>query len=110
MTTLCFYSSLFTLITAVVYYLCRPSETSNVTPMDTLLQACTLEIRREIRESRKIDEPPVSPETLFPTCVEETEVFMKAKFRAKSEAEEQKNMEFYVWYRSKTLCTFQCSA
>ena len=107
-TTVSFYSALFTLITAVVYYLCRPSETSNVTSMNTLLKACTLEIRKEIRELRSESEESkqsVKPETPFPSWGEELEVFMKAKFMAKNEVDEQKNMEFYVWYRSEKLCS-----
>jgi hypothetical protein len=42
-----FYSSLFTLITAVLYYMCRPSEcytTSQTSSMDQLLEECTLEV------------------------------------------------------------------
>ena len=104
--TICFYSALFTLITAIVYYLCRPSESSNVSSMNTLVRACTLEIRKEIREQRSgLDVQKafkaVDPATPFPTWGEELEVFTKAKFMAKHEAAEQTNMEFYVWYRSK---------
>jgi hypothetical protein len=42
-----FYSSLFTLITAVLYYMCRPSEcytTSEQPSMDQLLEDCTKEV------------------------------------------------------------------
>lgn len=99
--TICFYSALFTLITAIVYYLCRPSESSNVSSMNVLLRACTLEIRKEIREHRSgsEDQKAVDPAIPFPTWGEELEVFTKAKFMAKHEAAEQMNMEFYVWYR-----------
>ena len=101
--TICFYSALFTLITAIVYYLCRPSESSNISSINTLVRACTLEIRKEIREQRSgLDDPKtIDPATPFPTWGEELEVFTKAKFMAKHEAEEQTNMEFYIWYRSK---------
>ena len=101
--TICFYSALFSLITAIVYYLCRPSESSNVSSMNALVRACTLEIRKEIREQRSgsEDRKAVDPAIPFATWGEELEVFTKAKFMAKHEAAEQMNMEFYVWYRSK---------
>jgi hypothetical protein len=109
--TICFYSALFSLITAIVYYLCRPSESSNVSSMNALVRACTLEIRKEIREQRSgsEDRKAVDPATPFPTWGEELEVFTKAKFMAKHEAAEQMNMEFYVWYRSKHFfALFRC--
>ena len=106
--TICFYSALFSLITAIVYYLCRPSESSNVSSMNTLVRACTLEIRKEIREQRSglDDGKTIDPATPFSTWGEELEVFLKAKFMAKHEAAEQMNMEFYVWYRSMYLSIF----
>jgi hypothetical protein len=106
--TICFYSALFTLITAIVYYLCRPSESSNISSMNALVRACTLEIRKEIREHRSGSEDgkSVDPATPFSTWGEELEVFTKAKFMAKHEAAEQMNMEFYVWYRSKIFFAF----
>jgi hypothetical protein len=101
MTTVCFYSALFTLITAVFYYMCRPSESCNNTSMNTLCKACTLEVRKQIREKRHQGAERVDPDTPFNSWGEELEVFMKAKFMAKNEAEEQKNQEFYMWYKSK---------
>jgi hypothetical protein len=99
-TTVCFYSSLFTLITAVTYYMCRPSESCNNSSMNTLLKACTLEVRKEIRKARlsklkmgaeSEDFRPIAPDIPFDSWGEETEVFLKAKFMAKTEAEEQLN-------------------
>jgi hypothetical protein len=71
--------------------------------MNALVRACTLEIRKEIREQRSgsEDRKAVDPAIPFATWGEELEVFTKAKFMAKHEAAEQMNMEFYVWYRSK---------
>ena len=100
-TTVCFFSALFTLITAVCYYMCRPSESCNNTSMNVLFEACTLEVRARIREKRKLEW--VDPETPFASWGEELEVFSKAKFMAQNEAEEQKNQEFYMWYKSKML-------
>jgi hypothetical protein len=73
--TICFYSALFTLTTAIVYYLCRPSESSNVSSMNALVGACTLEIRKEIREQRSgsEDRNAVDPAIPFPTWGEELE-------------------------------------
>ena len=105
--TVSFYAALFTLITAVVYYMCRPSESCNNTSLNTLLAACTLEVRKKIRESRrKVGEEHqeiIAPQIPFDSWGEETEVFLKAKFMAKAEAEEQLNQEFYMWYKSKML-------
>jgi hypothetical protein len=101
MTTICFYSALFTLITAVCYYMCRPSESCNNSSINTLYKACTLEVRKQIREKRHQGAERVDPDTPFNSWGEELEVFMKAKFMAKNEADEQKNQEFYMWYKSK---------
>ena len=103
--TISFYSALFTLITAIVYYLCRPSESSNVSSMNALVRAFTLDIRKEIREQRSAleDQNALDPARPFATWGEELEVFTNAKFMAKNQAAEQMNMEFYVWYRSKIL-------
>jgi hypothetical protein len=104
--TVSFYAALFTLITAVVYYMCRPSESCNNTSLNTLLDACTLEVRKKIRETRcKAGEEHqviIDPKIPFDSWGEETEVFLKAKFMAKAESEEQCNQEFYMWYKSKT--------
>ena len=37
--------------------------------------------------------------------LEEIEVFINAKLLAENEMEEQKNQEFYVWYRSELFCS-----
>ncbi len=75
--TICFYSALFTLITAIVYYLCRPSESSNVSSMNALLRACTLKIRKEIRELRpESEKKAVDPATPFPTWGEGFSLFL----------------------------------
>jgi hypothetical protein len=100
-TTISFFSALMTLITAVCYYMCRPSESCNNTSMNTLYKACTLEVRKQIREKRHQKAERVDPDTPFNSPIEELEVFAKAKFMAKNEAEEQKNQEFYMWYKSK---------
>jgi hypothetical protein len=107
--TVSFYAALFTLITAVVYYMCRPSESCNNSSLNTLLEACTLEVRQKIREARRKkgeeSHEIIAPNVVFDSWGEETEVFLKAKFMAKSEAEEQLNQEFYMWYKSKTWCS-----
>jgi hypothetical protein len=95
---MCFYSSLFTLITAVLYYMCRPSESYNNSSTVMLLKAFTLDVRRAIRQ--ELRSTSAAPEEPFEDRILETEVFMKAKFLAENEAEEQKNQEFYAWYRS----------
>ena len=103
-TTVCFFSALFTLITAVCYYMCRPSESCNNTSMNVLFEACTLEVRAQIRQTRNRHQgEPVDPSIPFDSWGEELEVFSKAKFMAQNEAEEQKNQEFYMWYKSKML-------
>jgi hypothetical protein len=95
----CFYSSCYTLITAVLYYMCRPSESYKNSSLVTLMKAYTLEIRQEIRKEMHSgeSEPPEAP---FENRMIELEVFEKAKFLAMNEAEEQKNQEFYIWYQS----------
>jgi hypothetical protein len=91
---ICFYASLCTLCTAVFYYMCRPSESCNVSSVLTLFEAFTLEVRDRIRKERlkndtdQSDVPPVVP---FDSPIEEIEVFLKAKFLATNELEEQKN-------------------
>lgn len=111
-----FYSSLFTLITAVLYYMCRPSECytdpdsedNNTPSMDQLLEECTLEVRKKIRNERHKsgEESEKSPETPFSSCNEEMEVFLKAKFMAEHKGDGLNNLEFYKWYRSKMFCCF----
>jgi hypothetical protein len=104
---ICFYASLCTLCTAIFYYMCRPSESCNNSSLNTLFEAFTLEIRQKIRKERfkqrdaTSDFTEVPPEEPFGSPIEEIEVFMKAKFFAENEMEEQKNQEFYMWYRSK---------
>ncbi len=101
---MCFYSSLFTLITAVLYYMCRPSESYNNASKVMLLEAFTLTVRQDIRkEMRSIGTE--LPEEPFENRILESEVFMKAKFLAENEAEEQMNQAFYIWYKSKTRCS-----
>jgi hypothetical protein len=95
----CFYSSCYTLITAVLYYMCRPSESYNNSSLVTLMKAYTLEIRQEIRKEMHSGESEL-PEAPFENRLIELEVFEKAKFLAINEAEEQKNQEFYIWYQS----------
>ena len=109
-TTISFYAALFTLMTAVVYYMCRPSESCNNTSLTVLLEACTLEVRKKIRDGkRKAGEEVIAPTVPFDSWGEETEVFLKAKFMAKAEAEEQLNQEFYMWYKSKMLLNSFCA-
>ena len=112
-TTISFFSALLTLITAVFYYMCRPSESCNNTSMNTLYKACTWEVRKQIREKRHQGAEQVDPDTPFNSWGEELEVFMKAKFMAKNEAEEQKNQEFYKSKKSAPLLIgafFICTA
>ena len=104
-----FYSALFILITAVLYYMCRPSECYKTTPMDELLAQCTKEVRKKIRMERhesSEESQKSSPETPFSSCNEEMEVFLKAKFMAKHKGEGEKNKEFYKWYRRKMFGSF----
>ena len=103
-----FYSCLVTLFLAFGYYMCRPAESCNTSSLTTLLEAFTLEVRDSIRsEKRGLSEEAttteVSPQKPFSSAIEEVEVFMKANFLAMAELEEQKNQEFYAWYRSEAL-------
>jgi hypothetical protein len=87
---MCFYSCLFTLVTAVLYYMCRPSSSYNNASNITLLKAFTLIVRQDIRkEMRSVGTE--LPEEPFENRILESEVFMKAKFLAENEAEEQMN-------------------
>jgi hypothetical protein len=132
-----FYACLVTLFLAFGYYMCRPSESCNTSPLTTLLEAFTLEVRDRIRSEKRglSDTAPtteVSPKQPFDSAIEELEVFMKANFLALTELEEQKNQEyapplpclvlpcvrvfdsvprFYMWYKSETrthTCVFVC--
>jgi hypothetical protein len=100
---MCFYSSLFTLITAVLYYMCRPSPSYNNASNIMLLKAFTFIVRQDIRKEMR-STGTESPEEPFENRILESEVFMKAKFLAETEAEEQMNQAFYIWYKSKSLC------
>jgi hypothetical protein len=101
-TIVCFYSALYTLLTAVFYYMCRPAESSHNSSKIILFEAYTLEIRDRMRkemhsqgaEAKKI------PSESFNDPALESQVLMRAKFYAENEAEEQKNLEFYIWYKS----------
>ena len=110
---ICFYASLCTLCTSIFYYMCRPSESCNSSSLNTLFEAFTLEVRHRIRQERAkqtgatSEVTAVPPEERFESPIEEIEVFMKAKFFAINELEEQKNQEFYMWYRSK-MCVCVC--
>jgi hypothetical protein len=106
---MCFYSSLFTLITAVLYYMCRPSESYNNASIIMLMNAFTLDLRQAIRKEigEGVEESADKP---FADRSLENEVFMKARFMAKNEAEEQKNQEFYIWYQSKNHCLFDAKS
>jgi hypothetical protein len=98
-----FNANIFCLLTAIMYYVCRPSESCNIASNITLLEAFTLEVRRRIRRERYSTGPESekSPCVVFENPVLESEVFLKASFLAQNEAEEQTNQEFYVWYRSQ---------
>jgi hypothetical protein len=85
----CFFACLFTLISVVLYYMFRPSEAYNNSPLVELLKAFTLDVRRQIREEMHSAGPPEEP---FENRALECEVFFKAKFLAANEAEEQKNI------------------
>lgn len=87
---MCFYSSLFTLVTAVLYYMCRPSPSYNNASNVTLLNAFTLIVRQDIRKEMRSFGTEL-PEEPFENRILESEVFMKAKFLAENEAEEQMN-------------------
>ena len=97
-----FYANIFCLMMAIMYYMCRPSESCNIASNITLLEAFTLEVRRRIRRERYSTGPESekSPSVAFETPVLESEVFLKASYLAQNEADEQSNHEFYVWYRS----------
>jgi hypothetical protein len=102
-----FYTNIFSLLMAVMYYMCRPSESYNISSSLTLLEAFTLEVRKRIRAERYLSGPESQRlETVpFDDPVVETEIFLKASYLAQNEAEEQKDQEFYLWYKSKTfLC------
>jgi hypothetical protein len=104
----CFYSCLLTLFLAFCYYMCRPAESCNTSSFTTLLGAFTLEVRDSIRsEKRGLSDTDatteVSPQKPFSSAIEELEVFMKANVLATAELEEQKNQEFYCWYKSEAL-------
>jgi hypothetical protein len=100
-----FYTNIFVLCIAVLYYMCRPAESSNNSSLITLLEAFTLEVRQRIRKSRHTTGPESEklPSQPFDSPSLESEVFFKASFLAQNEAEEQNNQEFYMWYKSETL-------
>ena len=104
-TTASFYTNIFSLLLAVMYYMCRPSESYNISSNATLLEAFTLEVRQKIRDERHQNGPESGrlPTVPFDNPAAETEVFLKASHLAQNEAEEQKNQEFYVWYNSKSF-------
>jgi hypothetical protein len=94
MTMVAFYSALCTLITSVFYYMSRPSESCNCSPLITLMGAYTLEVRDRIRKERSEQSGATleaKPDVPFGSPNEEMEVFMKAQFLANNELEEQKN-------------------
>jgi ribosomal protein L13E len=99
-----FYLNIFVLILAVLYYMCRPAESYNNSSLLTLLEAFTLEVRERIRRERHatFTESDALPSQPFDSSSLESEVFFKASFLAQNEAEEQKDQEFYMWYKSKT--------
>ncbi len=101
-TIICFYSALYTLLTAVFYFMCRPAESSHNSSKIVLFEAYILEVRATMRKgmhSQSIEsmKPPSEP---FADPALEGQVLMRAKFYAENEAEEQKNLEFYIWYKS----------
>ena len=102
-----FYTNIFCLLMAVLYYMCRPSESHNISSSLDLLEAFTLEVRRRIRRERYSTgaESEKSPSVAFENPILESEVFFKAKHLAQNEADEQKNQEFYVWYKSQLFST-----
>jgi hypothetical protein len=93
-----FYTNIFSLLLAVMYYMCRPSESKNISTSLTLLEAFTLEVRKRIRAERYLSGPESQRlhTVPFDDPVVETEIFLKASYLAQNEAEEQKNQEFYV--------------
>ena len=100
-----FYTNIFCLMMAVLYYMCRPSESYNISSSLTLLNAYTMEVRNIIRKERHPHgaESKKKPSEPFENPIVELEVFSKARFYAQNESEEQKNQEFYMWYKSKRL-------
>jgi hypothetical protein len=93
---LSFYTSIFSLLLAVMYYMCRPAESYNIASHLTLLEAFTLEVRKRIRAEMLLSDPKSKkshPTVPFVDRVTETEVFLKASHLAQNEAEEQKNQE-----------------
>jgi hypothetical protein len=100
-----FYTNIFSLLLAVMYYMCRPSESYKISSNVTLLEAFTLEVRKRIRAERYASGPESQRlhTVPFDDPVVETEVFLKASYLAQNEAEEQTNQEFYMWYKSKTF-------
>jgi hypothetical protein len=99
-----FYFNISVLMLAVFYYMCRPAESYNNSSFLTLLEAFTLEVRKKIRKERHATGPESEklPSQPFDSSNLELEVFLKASCLAQNEAEEQKNQEFYVWYKSET--------
>jgi len=99
-----FYFNIFVLLLAVLYYMCRPAESYNNSSLLTLLEAFTLEVRARIRRERHGTGPESEklPSQPFDSSSLESEVFFKASLLAQNEAEEQKNQEFYMWYKSET--------
>jgi hypothetical protein len=100
-----FYTNIFVLMMAVLYYMCRPSESYNISSSLTLVEAYTIEVRKRIRKERhtKDAESTKPPSEPFENPLVEFEVFSKASFYAQNETEEQKNQEFYMWYKSKQI-------
>jgi hypothetical protein len=97
-----FYTNIFSLLMAVLYYMCRPSESYNISSSITLLEAFTQEVRQRIRRERSsAAESEKAPSVPFDDPILESEVFFKASFLAQNESEEQKNQEFYMWYKSE---------
>jgi hypothetical protein len=88
-----FYTNIFSLLMAVLYYMCRPAESYNVASSLTLLEAFTLEVRKRIRKERYTNgaESERLPSEPFENPTLESEVFLKASFLAQNESEEQKN-------------------
>jgi hypothetical protein len=98
-TLVSFYSALATLAMVLFYYMCRPSASSNSSSMITLVEAFKLEAREKIRLRRGHSSP---DNTSRESSLEDIEVFLNAKFLAENELDEQKNQDFYVWYRRKS--------
>ena len=104
-----FYTNIFCLLMAVLYYMCRPSDSYKISSSLTLLEAFTMEVRKRIRQERHQKETdPGSkkkPNDPFENPLVEFEVFSRATFYAQNESEEQNNQEFYAWYKSKLMHT-----